>query len=81
MSSVLIAFISCDSLIFTGLLQEWKILLEFTRVMEFIVRQNRRLIIAPFCVRYVQLAAVSGQWPWLVDTLIFKITNNWAYKL
>ena len=49
--------------------------------MKFILRNNRRLIIASFSVRYVQLAAVSEQWPWSVDNLILKITNNWAYKL
>ena len=35
---------------------------------------------ALFSVRYVQLAAVSGQWPWSVDTLILKIKNNWTDK-
>jgi hypothetical protein len=29
--------------------------------MQFTVRNNRRLVIVQLCVRYVQLAAVSGQ--------------------
>jgi len=38
------------------------------------------LIIAPFCGRYVQLAAVSGQRSLLVYTLLHKITFTWADK-
>jgi len=38
------------------------------------------LIIAPFCGRYVQLAAVSEERSLLVYILVHKITFTWADK-
>jgi len=40
-----------------------QILFYFKTELEFTKSNNRRLTIAPFCGRYVQLTAVSGQRP------------------
>ena len=59
--SVVTAFINCDSPILACSLRGYKLLLQFTREMEFTARNGRRLVIVQLCGRYVQLAALSGQ--------------------